>query len=325
VTWAQTVLNMPLNDFVAFSGFATFAAGAGFLGGFRGIRRARLIEDVPTAKIRSAHQGYVELDGTARVLDGLPIIAPLSGVQCCWYSYKVERRSRKSWTTVEREESDSLFLVEDETGRCIIDPEGASVTSSHQDTWYGSRRPPAGHGPLHVAYRPPGLLTRIAGRTGIHIHVDTRVGLGGRYRYTESVILDGDPLYAVGHFKTLDELDHQRQRSEIQRGLLRAWKQDAAAMARFDRNGDGAIDTSEWDQARQQAAAEAAAQHAAQLDAQHAHTLRKPQDGRRPFLIANLPQDHLARRYRLQGRLGLGVFLMAGSVAVSLITTRFFA
>lgn len=319
--WVDTVLSMPLDDFAAFSGFSCFAAGAGFWGGWRGIRRARLIEDVPTAKIRSAHQGYVELVGTARAMAGDPILAPLSGTSCCWYRYEVERRSGKSWKTVEQASSDGLFLLVDDTGTCVIDPDHASVTTTHRDTWYGSRTPPAGRGPLRVAYRPPGLLKRFGDRTGIQIHV----GYGGEYRYTEAVILDGDPLYAVGRFKTLDDIDHQRQRGDIRRGLLRAWKRDPAAMARFDRNDDGHVDADEWGEAQREAARQAAATHAELLDARYPHTLSKPPLGDRPFLLANLPQGYLVRRYRLQGWLGLGVFFVAGALAVSLLTTRFIA
>lgn len=47
--------------------------------GFRQLHRARLIEDTPTSRIRSAAQGYAELEGRAVAL-GDPLYAPLSGV-----------------------------------------------------------------------------------------------------------------------------------------------------------------------------------------------------------------------------------------------------
>ena len=37
---------------------------------FRNLHRARLIEDTPTSRIRSAHQGYVELIGEAAMMRG---------------------------------------------------------------------------------------------------------------------------------------------------------------------------------------------------------------------------------------------------------------
>ena len=36
----------------------------------------RLIEDMPTTRLRAAAQGYVELKGTARLFAGEPIVAP---------------------------------------------------------------------------------------------------------------------------------------------------------------------------------------------------------------------------------------------------------
>ncbi|HRE32703.1 MAG TPA: hypothetical protein PLD88_12065, partial [Candidatus Berkiella sp.] len=39
---------------------------------YKSIIKARTLEDTPTAKIRSAAQGYVELSGTQHMLKGLP-------------------------------------------------------------------------------------------------------------------------------------------------------------------------------------------------------------------------------------------------------------
>lgn len=311
---------MPLAHYWAFTGFSVVASGAAFWGGFRGLRHARLIEDVPTAKIRSAHQGYVELIGEAVAMAGEPIISPLSATRCCWYRYKVERRKDRSWSVVEKGESDGLFLIRDDTGDCVIDPEGASVTTRHKDSWYGSRTPPKGHGPLAVAYRPPGLLQRLNLRTGLNIEVsNTHMG---RYRYSEEVILTGDPLYAIGHFKSLDDLDHQHHRKELTLELLREWKKDPEKMASFDRNGDGKIDMDEWSAAQKTARQQAGKEYMELMANAHLHTLSRPVVGGRPYLIANLPQFDLVRRYRLQGWLGLGAFLLAGGVATFLLVSR---
>ena len=67
--------------------------------GFSGLRRTRHIEDVPTARVRSAHQGYVELIGTAHTMNGEPIIAPLSNTSCCWYRSRASPASTTSGGT----------------------------------------------------------------------------------------------------------------------------------------------------------------------------------------------------------------------------------
>ena len=58
----------------------------------RGLHHTRLIENTPTAKIRSAVQGYVELNGQTRLMEGPVIVSPLSGKSCVWYRYKVEEK-----------------------------------------------------------------------------------------------------------------------------------------------------------------------------------------------------------------------------------------
>ncbi len=80
------------------------AAVAGFYFAFRFLRRARIIRDTPTSKIRSAAQGYLELEGRGELMEGEPIVAPLTGQTCTWYRYKVEKRevrysNGKQWHT----------------------------------------------------------------------------------------------------------------------------------------------------------------------------------------------------------------------------------
>src|SRR5262245_38354116 len=53
-------------------------------------RRYRQISDLPTSKVASAAQGYVELFGRAQLLPGTPVTSPLSSTACCWYSFEIE-------------------------------------------------------------------------------------------------------------------------------------------------------------------------------------------------------------------------------------------
>jgi hypothetical protein len=78
--------------------------GPGLYYAWRCFRRARALADTDTARIRSAPQGYVELKGRAGLMDGDPIIAPLSGLPCCWYRYRIERKtSDGKWKIIDRE------------------------------------------------------------------------------------------------------------------------------------------------------------------------------------------------------------------------------
>ncbi|RKZ95376.1 MAG: hypothetical protein DRQ43_05505, partial [Gammaproteobacteria bacterium] len=62
---------------------------------FRYFHRSRMIDDTPTSKIRSAHQGFVELEGEGRLMKGMPIVSPLSNKQCLWYQYSIERKVKE--------------------------------------------------------------------------------------------------------------------------------------------------------------------------------------------------------------------------------------
>ena len=309
----QQIGQIPPLKFWLLASAAALATAAAFWFAFRWLGRARVIEDMPTSRIRSAPQGYVELDGTARMMDGEPIVAPLSSRPCCWFRYKVERRGDKGWYRVEGGSSDGLFLLEDGTGRCIVDPEGAEVTPGERRVWRGSRRQPDTTMP---STHDESTLLRVGRWLG-------RNALGSsRYRYTEELILDGMPLYAIGEFKTLDELDHRLARQEIARGLLREWKRDSTALqARFDANGDGRVDEQEWTEARRQAQREAARQQQAQSQRQIPHLLFRPASGR-PFLISTHPQFALARRYRWMAAGAAAGFLLAGGLVTWLITVR---
>lgn len=263
-----------------------FVAGAALLGlftGFSALRRYRLIENVPTAKVRSAPQGYVELIGRAEMLSGEPVVAPLSKLECCWYRYRVEERHGKDWRTVNSGTSDALFMLRDETGECVIDPEKAQVDSVHTKTW----------------------------------------GMG-RERFHETRLMHGDPLYAIGWFRTVGASQGGADTLQnITREILREWKrQPQTLLERFDRDRSGAIDVEEWELARK------AAQQRAQEELLHSepvparHVLVRPPDGR-TFLLANREEAALVRGYKWRAILGLGGFLLAGSATALMVTAQF--
>jgi hypothetical protein len=103
-------------------------------------RRRRSILDTPTSKIVSAAQGYVELQGLGLTLEGVPLMAPLSGRVCLWYRYKVEEREGDRWEHLESGVSSNCFLLNDGTGQCLVDPEGAEVVTRHYRVWEDGER-----------------------------------------------------------------------------------------------------------------------------------------------------------------------------------------
>lgn len=98
--------------------------------------RLRMIRDTPTSKVASAAQGYVELAGRGRPFGDTPLISKLRQLPCLWYRYQVERRSAKDqWETVDRGESTDTFVLRDDSGDCVIDPEQAEIVTRHRDQW----------------------------------------------------------------------------------------------------------------------------------------------------------------------------------------------
>jgi hypothetical protein len=246
--------------------------------------RARHIEDVPTSRIRSAAQGYVELIGTAAA-DQAPLRAPLTGAECLWYHFSVERYTRTgkshSWRRVRGGQSDHSFYLRDEDDLCHIHPQGADVRPRLRQRWYGNTERPMSFGG--------------AGGSGVLFG-------SGRYRYTEERIEEGDPLYALGFFQSM----HPRSPEELidikTYDLLKEWKADyQALLERFDEDGDGEIDIAEWEQARQHAAQKAQTYILDNYSGDAVHVLAKPPGRRQHFIVACKSSRNLVRSYRWQG------------------------
>jgi hypothetical protein len=295
----ETITALQGDEFWIGAVLSLIIAGGGLYYGFRSLRRARIIEDVPTARIRSAHQGYVELEGETKLMEGEPIRSPLRSIVCCWWSYQIHRKGSKgSWNLLEKKSSNDLFLLRDQTGRCIIDPEGAEVTPKKREIWYGSTKSPQ-------------TTTNTRG-----------AGLFSKYRYTEEYLFPEDHLYAIGQFRSLDDHDHQTARGEITRELLREWKHRPEVMKSFDQDGDGIVDPQEWEQARRAAATQAQREYKEEQERQIPHILSKPSNSQHPFLLSPKPQDKLAQRYRLMAGFGIFIFFIAGILAALMFSAR---
>lgn len=276
---------------------ALVVLGPGLCYAWRSFRRARTLADNATARIRSAPQGYVELNGRAELMDGDLVIAPLSGLACCWYRYRIERKtSDGKWKTVDKGMSDALFWLTDETGRCALDPDGAEVIKTGRDIWYGDGAPCKLAGMEHEL---PQWLEGLR-------------GFGADYRYTEQRILPGEEIHVLGLFCTvggISEAPHTRR--ELYQ-LLEDWKKDSRRMALFDRNGDGHIDAEEWEAVRRAAHHQIQRAQLARSVNPDVHMLRNPGDRNRPFLISAVSEYHLVRRFQRHAAISLLAALLAG-------------
>ena len=212
-------------------------------------RRYRQVEDVPTSKVASAAQGYVELFGRSVPIPDSPVHAPLSQLPCCWYRYCVETRSDNSWNQSDSGESLSHFLLVDDTGQCVVSPDGAEVLYARKNTWeQGDHR-----------YTEWLLLP------------DRTLYAIGEFRTVGGANLELEENKDISHLLG----DWKQNTKEL--------------MERFDVNRDGTVDLKEWERARQHARDEVQKRHAEVRSAGDVHLLCQPHDGRLFLLAAENP------------------------------------
>ena len=213
-------------------------------------RRYRQIHDLPTSNVASAAQGYIELTGHAAQLHGVPVTSRCSGLTCCWYRYYIEREtSHNKWAHEDSGASNEHFLLIDDTGECVISPEGAEVLTSRKNTWTRDE----------YRYTEWLLLPR-----------DILYAIG------EFATLSG----------AVAELDESRDVSDL---LSDWKKDQRQMLERFDLNQDGTLNLKEWELARLQARREVRKQHQDIRSRDGVNILRRPRDGRLFLLADDLP------------------------------------
>lgn len=158
---------------------------------FAYLKSARTLQDIPTSKIRSAAQGYVEFRGTCQSLLSQPTLGPLSQRPCAWYYYTIEgitttvnenQETVSNWTILEQGISTNPFVIEDGTGECVILPLNAEIISRSVMIWRGHSR---------IANPPTTSFFRALFWEN-----------WGNFRYTEQRVELNTPLYVSGNFHT---------------------------------------------------------------------------------------------------------------------------
>jgi hypothetical protein len=208
------------------------------------LRRRRAITDTPTSRIASAAQGYVELFGDGRPLDDSPLLSHLTHLPCLWYRWHVQKKNGNKWQTVESGESDLSFIIDDGTGRCVVDVEGAEILTRHKETW------------MKGGYR----------HTEWKLLINDRVYALGEFRTLGGGSVDLDA------------------RSDLNELLAQWKYDRATLLKRFDLDGDGKINEQEWGLARQAARRQVSKMHTEARNESDVHTLSCPINGRHYLL-----------------------------------------
>ncbi|MCA1797452.1 MAG: E3 ubiquitin ligase family protein, partial [Geobacteraceae bacterium] len=269
-------------------------AGLCFYFGTKYLLLKRRVEDTPTSKIRSMAMGMVEIQGHAKRIYAL--VSPISGIPCVYYKIKKYKRKRfrtnrrllsahgeSQWSLVSVTSSSNVpFLIEDGTGSVEVKPEGADLKIRTSHSGSGART------------QLPFCFSET--------HNDNE-------RWQEEVIPAGSYVYILGFAHAHNEAPAQR---EVVRQALSQLKQNDEELKKFDMNGDGNIDITEWDQARQATEKKVLTRQLNEgFDSQNSSKvcITHPPQRSYPFLIAETESElHLTRKFTYYS----GIFLAAG-------------
>lgn len=165
-----------------YAGIASVAGPVLFLRGFRDFRVRRLIQNTPTARIRSMPMGLVELSGSAEARSALA--APFSGRPCAFWEVDVSTRTRRNgWTVVHRNASGHPFYLRDDTGLALVYPHGATCRMN------------AGVEEECLGISLPECYARYLAEQHLALRGLWRAGV---LRFRERLIESGQPLYVLG-------------------------------------------------------------------------------------------------------------------------------
>ncbi|WP_417579090.1 GIDE domain-containing protein [Nitrincola sp.] len=274
---------------------------------FRHLRRYRLITDTPTAMIRSAPQGYVEIIGHVVSGEGGLLQAPLSGRPCVWYRYRIDRQDdggKGGWKLAERGTSDAWFQINDGTGVCLIDPEKAEIDVAQRSSWLGN------------SPNPSSLLKYITVLGSLSLS-------GERYRYTEHLIMEHEQVYALGQFQTVGGGRNTAALDKLQADIIRDWKRNhQQLLARFAAPAATEFSAIEWQAVRQAALQEAELQRQYQNNLPDMHILSNPGQPGYPLIISTQDPTRLIKRFRQRALLCLLYILAALWFCIELLMAQ---
>lgn len=234
-------IGFQIGDPLGWFGIAIGMAALSVFGWLGALRRWRSISDTPTSQVATAAQGYVELIGRGKSLSGLPLLSPLTGLPCLWYHYDVETKdSNGKWSHDRSDTSDASFIINDSSGECLIDPEGAEVISIRKDTWTQNDERYTQW--LLLEHEQIYVLGEFATRGGLDLQLDRNA--------------DIKDLLA----------DWKRDHPQL--------------LKRFDLDGDGQLSLKEWELARSAARRDVEAKHREARNSADLHLMHYPEDGR---------------------------------------------
>lgn len=160
-----------------------------FVMGFAWLRQKRLIENIPTSKIRSIAMGLVEIFGEVVPAEKKVLKSPFSNKDCVYYRYLIQeyRSSGKTsyWATIRKQTKAVHFYLKDKTGSVLVEPKGAKVDIPKDFEFNSS-----------LGKDPPLGVKRFLRKHNLRF--EGFLGINKRMRYREFFIAPKDKLYIIG-------------------------------------------------------------------------------------------------------------------------------
>lgn len=301
--FVDEIHQLSATEYLLLLAFLLLAMGSLLIVAFVAFRHFRFIDGTATSRIRSAAQGLVELKGLAEFIPGDQQKSPFSERRCVWYHCTIEKRKRSGkhahWINISDEQSDSLFHLEDETGRCIIDPDQAHIIPEIDRSWYGSG--------IHCRNKVPQRSRRIR--------------RGGKYRFRERLISPATELYALGEFRSFHSNPSEESVNKRVEEKIRTWKlQPQRYLAEFDLDKNNKIENEEWQLIRVKAQREVLAEISDEQQIQH--VLSRPSNRREPYILSAVEEKSMVSSTRLKAYSSLVGVLVIFSVFVWCLSIR---
>jgi LemA protein len=183
-------------------------------------RKKWVIDDTPTSTCRGVFVGRNEVVGQAVPLYE-PIMTPFSQTQAVWFSWNLERWEKSgdnhSWVSKEKRQTCAPFWLQDDTGRVLVRPRGASLepVQSLQEKLDRDFAPPYSRWQLRQwVLVGEDTIERAQSMADSSFAAPPTVdggwfdstpdtanpisSLSGKWRVTEQVIAAGAPIYLLG-------------------------------------------------------------------------------------------------------------------------------
>ncbi|GEM_PF-1949723 len=196
-------------DIVIMGAVVAFIGLAAYWDGLNTYRLKKTIEYTPTTKTIAASPGIVEISGAAR--EAARHVSPYNNEKCAYYCTKLYRYEKhgksSSWKLKKLIQSQEPIMVEDDTGRALVQPQEEGGGFLGLGAWKKSlvKKDTADEGQA-----APGMLGSLFGakqdRTGklckfLEKNAAEYVNDSHQLKVEETFIKDGDSLYVIGEAK----------------------------------------------------------------------------------------------------------------------------